>query len=210
MASDGKGWSLIARFSNNDNKNWMRDDGLWWYDQQVAMGTTTNPSINTDMISPAFWLFSGRDFKFTRSDDPSHTPLLQTTGNCLAGKTFRSKITSYGIFKYGKVWASDRCLGSCTVQYGGRFKSTHGFQLAECSGDLQTANKIGFWCDWVQGDGSVMMIGGGGGKNTCQYSNHGIGITEANAASFQYSDEHDFGHFSDTSARSYSLNLWIR
>jgi len=54
MASDGKGWNLIARFSNNDNKNWMKDSGYWWYDQQVAMGTTTNPSINVDMISPAF------------------------------------------------------------------------------------------------------------------------------------------------------------
>ena len=29
---DRKGWTLIARFSNNDNKNWMLDDGSWWYD----------------------------------------------------------------------------------------------------------------------------------------------------------------------------------
>ena len=174
-----------------------------WEQQQI------HPIIQT-WSHPPFWLVSGRELKITRSDDPSHTALLETTGNCLAGQTFRSKLTSYGDLRNGKVWAIDQCLGSCTVQYGGRFKSTHGFQLAECSGDLQTANKIGFWCDWGQGDGSVMMIGGGGGKNTCQYSNHGIGITEANAASFQYSDEHDFGHFSDTSARSYSLNLWIR
>ena len=123
----------------------MRDDGLWWYDQQVAMGTTTDPSINSDMISPAFWLVTGREFKITRSDDPSHTPLLQTTGNCLAGQTFRSKITSYGDFRNGKVWASNQCLGSCTVQYGGQYKSTDGFQQAECSGNIQGANNIGFW-----------------------------------------------------------------
>ena len=147
MASDGKGWSLIARFSNNDNKNWMCDDGLWSYDQNVAIGKTTNPFINVDMISPVFWLISGREFTITRSDGPSHTPLLQTTGNCLTGQTFRSKITSYGDFKNGVVWASDQCLESCTVQYGGQYKSTDGFQLAECSGDLQTANKIGMWCD---------------------------------------------------------------
>ena len=105
---------------------------------------------------------SGREIKITRSDDPSHIPLLQTTGNCLGGQTFRSKITSYGDFRNGKFWASNRCLGSCPFQYGGQ--STDGFQQAECGGVIQSANKIGFWCDWSDGDGSVMMIGGGGGS----------------------------------------------
>ena len=84
MTSDGKGWTLIARFSNNDNKNWMNDTGYWWYDQQTAMGAKFSPSINDDMISPAFWLVSGREFKITRSDDSNHTPLLETTGNYFA------------------------------------------------------------------------------------------------------------------------------
>ena len=191
----------------------MRDDGLWWYDQQVAMGTTIDPSINADMISPAFWLVSGRELKITRSDDSSHTPLLQTTGNCLGGQTFRSKITSYGDFRNGKVWSSDRCLGSCTLQYGGQYKSTNGFQQAECGGSIQSNNKIGFWCDWNDGDGAVMMIGGGGKE--CARADHGIGITEANKASFVRSDgkEYDFGYDADTGnapSQSYSLNLWIR
>jgi len=189
----------------------MRDDGLWWYDQQAAMGTTTDPSINSDMISPAFGLVRGVDLKITRSDDPSHTPLLQTTGNCLAGQTFRSKITNFGDFRNGKVWSSHQCLGSCTVQYGGQYKSTDGFQRAECSGNIQSANNIGFWCDWDAGDGSVMMIGGGG--SGCGRADHGIGITEAGQASFQYSTslEHDFGYNADNApSQSYSLNLWIR
>ena len=178
------------------------------------MGTTNSPSVNDDMISPAFWLARGSEFKITRSDDHSHTPLLQTTGNCLARQTFRSKITSYGDFRNGKVWASNQCLGSCTVQYGGLYKSTDGFQQAECSGNIQSANKIGFWCDWG-GDGSVMMIGGGGGA--CSRADHGIGITEANAAKFVLENnrqsEYDFGYDSDPSdspSKSYSLNLWIR
>ena len=211
----GKGWTLIARFSNSDSKNWMRDDGLWWFDQQVAMGTTTDPSINSDLISKAFWLVSGREFKITRSDDLSHTPLLQTTGNCLAGQTFRSKITSYGDFRNGKVWASDKCLGSCTVQYGGQYKSTDGFQQAECSGNIQSANKIGFWCGWGIGDGSVMMIGGGG--SACRRADHGVGITETESSSFvdkgTSETEYDFGYDAMTGtapSQSYSLNLWIR
>ena len=222
MTSDRRGWTLIARFSNFDNKNWMQDSGSWWYDQQVAIGTITNPFINTDMISPAFWLVSGREFKITRSDDPSHTPLLQTTGNCLAGQTFRSKITSYGDFRNGKVWASDRCLGSCTVQYGGQYTSTDGFQQAECSGDIQSANRIGFWCDSDRnsghGDGSVMMIGGGGTYSySCSRADHGIGITETHAATFidlgTSETEYDFGNDALTGSapsQSYSLNLWIR
>ena len=211
---DDKGWTLVARFSNSDDKNWMNDTGLLWYDLQVAMGTTTDPSKNADMISPAFWLVSGREFKITRTDDPGHTPLLQTTGNCLAGQTFRSKITSYGNFRNGNVWAWSQCLGSCTVQYGGQFKSTDGFQEAECNGDLQSANKIGFWCDWDSGDGSVMMIGGGG--SSCNRSDHGIGITETDTASFiklgGSETEYDFGYDGEEKSvpsQVYSLNLWI-
>ena len=216
MTNVGEGWTLIARFSNSDVKNWMSDTGYWWYDQKVAMGTTTSPLLNTDMISPAFWLTSGKEFKITRSDDPSHTPLLQTTGNCLAGQTFRSKITSYGDFRNGKVWASYECIGNCTVQYGGQYKSTDGFQQAECSESIQSANKIGFWCNWEY-DGSVMMIGGRG--RNCSRADHGIGITEADEASFNLGSviaidtEYDFGNNAETTSpptQSYSLNLWIR
>ncbi|XP_022791044.1 uncharacterized protein LOC111330450 [Stylophora pistillata] len=177
---DKNGWTLIARFSNSDSKNWMRGNGKWWYDQKTAIGATNNPSMNNDMISTGFWLVSGSEIKITGSDDPSHTPLLQTTGNCSGGQTFRSKITSYGDFRNGTVWASNQCLGSCTVQYGGQYKSTDGFQQAKCSGNIQSADKIGFWCDWDDGDGSVMMIGGGG--TNCERADHGIGITERDAA----------------------------
>ena len=210
---------LIARFSNKDSKNWMADSGDWWYDRHYASGATTDPSVNADMISPAFWMVKGREFKITRSDDSSHTPLLYTTENCLGGQTFRSKIVSYGDFRNGKVWSSDRCLGNCTVQYAGQYKTTDGFQQAECSSNIQSSNKIGFWCDWDGGDGSVMMIGGGG--SGCNRADHGIGITEANAASFveESSDQtkYDFGYLPvagssmpSHSSQSYSLNLWIR
>ena len=74
---------------------------------------------------------------------------------------------------------------------------------------------IGFWCDWV-GDGAVMMIGGGGGR-ICARADHGIGITETNAASFvEYvsgQTEYDFGYDAWSYSppnQSYSLNLWIR
>ena len=82
----------------------------------------------------------------------------------------------------GTVWASDQCLGSCTVQYGGQYKSTDGFQQAECNGDIQSANNIGFWCDWQDSDGSVMMIGEGGGS--CSGADHGIGITESDGGNW--------------------------
>ena len=187
----------------------MKDSGEWWYDRRNAAGATGDPLVNADMISPAFWMVKGREFKITRSDDPSHTALLQTTGNCLGRRTFRSKITRYGNFRNGKVWSSDRCLGSCTVQYGGQYRTTDGFQTAGCDGRIATGNKISFWCDWGHGDGSVMMIGGGGGPGFCAFALYGIGTTEANAASFvdQSAWEKDFGF---TSQQLYSLNLWIR
>ncbi|XP_031573059.1 basement membrane proteoglycan-like [Actinia tenebrosa] len=216
LTTDGGGWTLIARFSNNDTKNWMRDDGLWWYDLMTGKGNTTNTSENKDMISPAFWSVRGREIKITRSDDPLHTALLRTTTNCLGSRTFRAKISSYGIFKRKAVWSNDKCLGRCDVVYGGYYQTTSGFNQAQCSSNLQSSNKIGFWCNWRQGDGSVMMIGGGG--NSCGRADHGIGITECNKGSFEeWSDkgEFDFGNdatVSKTTSRSatYSLNLWIK
>ncbi|XP_068736577.1 uncharacterized protein [Montipora capricornis] len=209
MTTSGQAWTLTARFSSNDSKNWMIDSGKWWYDKNVEFGETANPSSNTDMISQAFWLVSGQEFKITRSDDPQHTALLQTTGDCLGGQTFRTKMTSYGDFRNGRVWASDRCLGNCRIQYGGQYNTTDGFQQATCNGNIQNATQIGFWCDWNGGDGAVLMIGGGG--LTCNRADHGIGITEANQASFVKTfPKHDFGNDANHApAKSYSLNLWL-
>ncbi|XP_044169310.1 uncharacterized protein LOC122953450 [Acropora millepora] len=133
------------------------------------------------MLSPAFCLVSGLEFKITPSDDPHHTTLLQTTGNCLGEQTFRQKIESYGSFKDGTVWACDVCLGNCIVQYGGQFQTTDGFCRATCSGSLQNQTQVGFWCDWDGSGGAVLMIDGGG--HDCQQADHGIAITEAEKAS---------------------------
>ena len=211
MTSSGYGWTLIARFSNNDAKRWMNDTGFWWYDRNSSFGITTDSSHNADMISPAFWLVRGNELKITRSDDHQHVALLQTTGNCLGGQTFRSKITTYGNFRKASVWANDKCLGNCTVQYGGLYQTTDGFKQATCHGNIQGANAIGFWCNWGTGDGAVMMIGGGG--RSCERADHGIGITEANAASFDKArtEEYDFGEEANSAQnKTYSLNLWIR
>ena len=60
-----------------------------------------------------------------------------------------------------------------------------------------------------------MMIGGGG--KYCNRADHGIGITEQDAASFVEPSgshtEYDFGYQALTwkaPTQSYSLNLWIR
>jgi hypothetical protein len=79
-------WTLIARFSNGDSKHWI-DDGVFWYDRVTPYGEVDNPLGNTDMISSAFWELNGSEIRITRSDDPSHTALLQTTSNCLQGNT---------------------------------------------------------------------------------------------------------------------------
>ena len=210
MTSSGQAWTLIARFSNKDAKNWMEDSGKWWYDKSVGVGDIADPSVNADMLSPAFWLVKGSEVKITRSDDTQHTALLRTTGDCLGGKTFRAKITSYGNFRNGRVWASDDCQGNCKVRYGGQFKKTGGFAQATCDGSIQKATRVGFWCDWGHGDGAVLMIGGGG--KDCQRADHGIGITEADKASFFSGGEgeNDFGDGrAGSKSKTYSLNLWI-
>jgi hypothetical protein len=57
-----------------------------------------------------------------------------------------------------------------------------------------------------------MMIGGGG--SACSRADHGIGITEEDAAKFGNGGGvpyHDFGYNADnTPTSAYSLNLWVR
>ena len=197
MSNDGKGWTLIARLSNADSEHWI-DDSLWW-DKEVAMGTI-NPMMNADMISPAFWLVSGRELKITLSNDSSHTPLLQTTDDCLGRQTFRSKVISYGY-----SYVREKCKGSCAVQYSGRYKSIEGFQQAGCSGKIQSASNIGFLCSnaWYNSDFSAMIMIGGGGNN-CSNVDHGLNIQE----DFSFSDFGDSAGMSPPS-QSYALNLWV-
>ena len=186
------------------------NNAAFWYDRISPYGATLDPSYNEDMISEAFWRITGNEIKITRSDDPTHTALLETTNNCLKGNTFRQYITSFGNFRNGAVWSSNKCLGSCSVKYGGQYQSTAGFEMHSCSSNIQSSNYIGFWCDWDDGDGAVMMIGGGG--KACDRADHGIGITEENAAKFGGAAMFiDFGYMADAGIQSsYALNLWIR
>ena len=207
--SDGP-WTLIARFSNTDTKNWMEDNGTWWYDREEAYGNTHDPSDNADMISEAFWLQQGFEFKITKSDDSTHTALLTTTGNCLNEMTFRNKMKSYGEFRGTKSWAKNKCLGNCSVNYGGNYTGVEGFAQSQCDGNIQSKNKIGFLCDYSTGDGAVLMIGGGGAG--CDRADHGIGITEENESRFGGSlPKFDFGNNAKVvPTKLYSLNLWVR
>ena len=175
MEEKGGAWTLVARFSNNDQRNWMKRSGDWWFDRTNDEGDSADPSTNNDMISLAFWTVSDREFKITRSDDTQHTALLRTTGDCLHGQTFRANITSYGDFTNGKSWkirANDYgCRGSCNVLYAGSYQKTTGFRQANCSGQIQSSNKISFWCG-IGSRGSVLMIGGGG--DACGSGDHGL------------------------------------
>ncbi|KAL9962318.1 hypothetical protein ACROYT_G031408 [Oculina patagonica] len=123
----------------------------------------------------SFILSNGDEYLMFSHNFHLHLPPLLTSFEPLEPPLLRACL------EMSKVCASNQCLRSCTVQYGGQYKSTDGFRQAECSGNIQSANKIGFWCDWI-GDGSVMMIGGGG--SACKRTDHGIGIKEANVASF--------------------------
>ena len=188
----------------------MNETGYFWYDRAEPFGNVALPDVNTDMISEAFWLVKGEEFKITQSNDVHHTSLLSTQGSCLNTNTFRAKISSYGVFKNETVWASDSCQGSCAIAYSGHYTTVQGFGLSQCDGEIQSRANIGFWCDYSVGDGAVMMIGGGG--TTCDRADHGIGITEENAAKFLTSGtEYDFGNDAlIIPTQEYSLNLWIR
>jgi hypothetical protein len=211
MNDDGGGWTLIARFSNADAKNWMSDQGEWWYDQSSAVGNTLVTNVNADMISPAFWTLGAAELRITSSAAANDAHLLRTTSNCLSGQNFRTRLRGFGTFRGTTAWASDAVRHTCAATVGGSYASTQGFAQANCSGNIGAPRTLSFYSDWSQGDGAVMMIGGGG--NNCNRADHGIGVTEANSASFggiSTSSESDFGDSAPTGDPGYALNLWVR
>ncbi len=209
MSSNFGGWTLVARFSNNDDRNWMEDSGEWWYTRTDAAGNHTVYNDISDAYSPAFHQVVADEFKLSRTDQIGD--LFLTTGGCLGGQTFREHITSFGDFQNGVTWASNETLGTCSGLLGGSWNETNGFQEALCSGDIGAPSSVSFWADWGVGDGAVMMIGGGGGS--CNGADHGIGITEAAGASFvNEGQEDDFGFDGSDGLNNnnYALNLFVR
>lgn len=209
MTSNGGGWTLIARFSNNDDRGWMEDNGEWWYTRTEAEGHPTIRTEFTDAYSPAFHQVVADELKIARTDKSDD--LFVTTGGCLGGHTFREHITNFGDFQNGETWANNEVLGTCAGLLGGSWNSTNGFQQALCAGNIGAPSSVSFWADWGFGDGAVMMIGGGG--YGCDGADHGIGITEASGASFVNGDyEDDFGFDGDDGVNnnSYALNLFVR
>jgi hypothetical protein len=208
MDQDMGGWTLIARFANMDAANWMLDTGEWWYTVTQEMGQTTNRGDNADMLSRAFWTVQGTDLRLSRSDNVDDAGLFRTNTGCMPNTTFRTFITSFGNFQNGVVWGTDSVAATCGGVFANNYATTNGFQQAACSGEIGAPNSISFWADWSQGDGAVIMIGGGG--TLCSRADHGIGVTEANAASFVFGSEDDFGSDGFNSTDPYALNLWIR
>jgi len=205
------GWTLVARFSNADSKNWITNGDLW-YDRTDELGAVTDPSVNADAMSAAFFGVTATELRITRSDSSSHKSLLTTTNNCLQGQSVRDKITSFGNFRSG-VWASDQVRGTCSAVFQNEYQNTIGFGRAGASGcDIGDPSGISFFSDWSGGDGAVIMIGGGGAN--CGRADHGIGVTEANEAQFGPfaggDNSADFGNDAGQFTSSYSLNMWVR
>ena len=91
------GFTLVARFSNADQRQWMRPSLEFWYSKD-SYGKTTLTSHNGDMVNLAFSMVSGDDIKVSRSDDNSHTALLLAP-KCVGDISMRSKIVAYGDFR---------------------------------------------------------------------------------------------------------------
>ncbi len=77
-------------------------------------------------------------------------------------------------------------------------------------GTVGAPDSISFWGAVGAGDGAVIMIGAGGGN--CSRADHGIGVTEANNASFVDggTGEADFGNDAGQPGKGFSLNIFVR
>ena len=105
--------------------------------------------------------------------------------------------------------STNECKGFCPVSWENP-EDVAGFSQYQCSGDLQSADYLSFWCRYGRSNGAVMMIGGGGSQ--CKNADHGIAITDMVSSPTGYrTRRYDFGDEADESQiTSYALNLWIR
>ena len=121
--------TLIAWFSNNDTKKWMEDsgwkkvDGRQCCDKSVGVGYIADPSVNADMLSPAFWLVKGRQFKFTHSDRHSErkSPLMLT----LEMIQFGQAMAAMEIVLFNMEISFKQPMDSDKLRAMGRFNTQH-------------------------------------------------------------------------------------
>ena len=133
-------WTLSSLIRHIVTRQMMAKYGIWSPDSQTKMikigwrtkgygGMTSKSPWEQQQIHRITPTWSHSHFgcsgaKSLRSRAVMIPVTFHTTGNCLARQTFRSKISGYGDFRNGSFWASKQCLGSCTVQYSGQYKST--------------------------------------------------------------------------------------
>jgi cysteine-rich repeat protein len=200
-----RGWALVARFSNADEKNWMLDTGEWWYSKVTPAGSPFSRSENADMISPAFANLVGSYLRISRTDNPNDFYLGRIS--CLSGRSVREMLFDFG----GPTsWGPDTVAGSCSASYANNFAATGGFAQAQCAGDIGNSTGFNFFAHRTI-DSAVISIGGVG--SACGYADHGIGVTAADTNQFaDTTTENDFGDSSSSSGApsSYALNMWVR
>ena len=91
MTTAGGGWTLAAKFSNKDAKQWIDAKSRWT--SNSTFGDATTLAEDHDAKSPAWGAVQADEFLFTDTYQPGH--YMQTTGNCIGGVTLTTFFTLY-------------------------------------------------------------------------------------------------------------------
>ena len=83
METAGGGWTLIAKFSNQDGKHWIDSKDRWT--STTTFGDATDVSAQADAKSLAWGYLKGLEFMWTDTHDPD--AYMKTTGSCVGGLT---------------------------------------------------------------------------------------------------------------------------
>ena len=109
MSLSRGGWTLVAKFSNQDGKHWVNSAARWT--GQDAYGVYTDLSSGQDAKSPAWSLLAANEVMFT---DHLHAgSYVVTISDCLEGLTTREFFTAaLATFP----WGGDNFFKRCDVQ----------------------------------------------------------------------------------------------
>lgn len=105
MTRGGGGWTLIAKMTNQDAKNWVNAKASWT--GTSAYGNAQNLAAGADAKSPAWGTLPADEMMLTDNPDPASNELVMTTSGCLGGLTpsqfFTAALANYPTAS-GQTW----------------------------------------------------------------------------------------------------------
>jgi len=211
MTTNGGGWTLAAKFTNQDSRHWANAESGWT--DTSPYGTTTDLSTGADARAEAWAEVIASDLMFT--DDSYPGDYVATNDGCIGGLVMSDYFSlSLASFPYGGDSYYDSCDvdwtyspdWACDPGYASPCDSTDyslphdRIFIARTDGGADTSGVISFY----DSSRSEADVGLGALENGTQYTNDGYSQDIGGPTTCGYNDAQCASQYPET------VFLWVR